>query len=73
MVLLYIVFVQYYLPGLFQLKGIEMLRKMINASFICVAFGSFSSCSKVPAGSVGIKVYLLGGSKGVDLYELRGS
>lgn len=28
----------------------------------------FSACSKVPAGNVGIKFYLLGGSKGVD-YE----
>lgn len=28
------------------------------------------SCSKVPAGNVGIKVYLLGGSKGVDSEQL---
>ncbi len=27
-------------------------------------------CSKVPAGNVGIKVYLLGKSKGVDTEEL---
>lgn len=26
----------------------------------------FSACSKVPAGNVGVKVYLLGGEKGVD-------
>jgi regulator of protease activity HflC (stomatin/prohibitin superfamily) len=26
----------------------------------------FSACSKVPAGNVGVKVYLLGGAKGVD-------
>lgn len=31
----------------------------------------FVSCSKVPAGNVGIKVYLLGGSKGVD-HEVLG-
>lgn len=29
-----------------------------------------SACSKVPAGNVGVKVYLLGGSKGVDVEEL---
>ena len=36
-----------------------------------VLLGSqLASCSKVPAGHVGIKVYLLGGSKGVDTEEL---
>lgn len=29
-----------------------------------------SACSKVPAGNVGVKVYLLGGDKGVDTEEL---
>ena len=29
-----------------------------------------TSCSKVPAGNVGVKVYLLGGEKGVDHVEL---
>lgn len=29
-----------------------------------------AACSKVPAGNVGIKAYLLGGSKGVDVEEL---
>lgn len=29
-----------------------------------------SACSKVPAGNVGVKVYLLGGAKGVDTEEL---
>jgi regulator of protease activity HflC (stomatin/prohibitin superfamily) len=29
-----------------------------------------AACSKVPAGNVGVKVYLLGGSKGVDVEEL---
>jgi regulator of protease activity HflC (stomatin/prohibitin superfamily) len=29
-----------------------------------------TACSKVPAGNVGIKAYLLGGSKGVDVEEL---
>lgn len=31
---------------------------------------SLVACSKVPAGNVGIKAYLLGGSKGVDTEEL---
>lgn len=31
---------------------------------------SFVACSKVPAGNVGIKVYLLGGAKGVDQEQL---
>lgn len=31
---------------------------------------SLVGCSKVPAGNVGVKVYLLGGSKGVDTEEL---
>lgn len=30
----------------------------------------FASCQKVPAGHVGVKVYLLGGEKGVDSEEL---
>lgn len=36
---------------------------------ILLAF-SLSSCSKVPAGNVGIKFYLLGGDKGVDFEPL---
>lgn len=31
---------------------------------------ALAACSKVPAGNVGVKVYLLGGSKGVDTEEL---
>lgn len=31
-----------------------------------LAVSSFTGCSKVPAGSVGVKVHLLGGEKGVD-------
>ena len=31
---------------------------------------SLAACSKVPAGHVGVKVYLLGSSKGVDTEEL---
>ncbi len=33
---------------------------------IMIAIISLSSCSKVPAGHMGVKVYLLGGKKGVD-------
>ena len=32
--------------------------------------GLLASCSKVPAGNVGVKFYLLGGDKGVDTEEL---
>lgn len=39
---------------------------LIVATLIVV----FASCSRVPAGNVGIKFYLLGGSKGVDQEEL---
>lgn len=35
----------------------------------CAAFLVFANIVKVPAGNVGIKVYLLGGSKGVDVEE----
>lgn len=35
-----------------------------------LALLAVSACSKVPAGNVGIKVYLLGSSKGVDTEEL---
>jgi regulator of protease activity HflC (stomatin/prohibitin superfamily) len=37
---------------------------------LIMALFMFASCSKVPAGHVGVKVYLLGGAKGVDSEEL---
>ena len=37
---------------------------------IILLLGLMYSCSKVPAGHVGVKVYLLGGDKGVDSEEL---
>lgn len=37
---------------------------------IFISVISMFSCSKVPAGNVGVKVHLLGGSKGVDTEEL---
>lgn len=40
----------------------------IAASLLLLAM--LAACSKVPAGNVGIKAYLLGGSKGVDTEEL---
>lgn len=44
-----------------------MIRKLI---LFLVVLATVSSCSKVPAGNVGIKVYLLGQDKGVDSEEL---
>lgn len=43
-----------------------MMKHLIIACVAALAV----SCSKVPAGHVGIKVYLLGGDKGVDSEEL---
>ena len=37
---------------------------------VVLAMASMVSCSKVPAGHVGVKVYLLGGSKGVESEQL---
>lgn len=42
----------------------------MNRILILAALLFLSACSKVPAGNVGIKAYLLGGSKGVDTEEL---
>lgn len=44
--------------------------KIRNIAFLGVAALSLAACSTVPAGHVGVKVYLLGGSKGVDSEEL---
>lgn len=44
--------------------------KLKFLTFALLAFTMFMSCSKVPAGNVGVKFYLLGGSKGVDSEEL---
>lgn len=37
---------------------------------LTMLLGSLAACSTVPAGHVGVKVYLLGGAKGVDSEEL---
>jgi regulator of protease activity HflC (stomatin/prohibitin superfamily) len=46
-----------------------MKRIIAIFAVLCMAFFS-TGCSKVPAGNVGVKVYLLGGDKGVDSEEL---
>jgi regulator of protease activity HflC (stomatin/prohibitin superfamily) len=43
-----------------------MKKQFILSILIVMMIGLFSSCSKVPAGNVGVKVYLLGQKKGVD-------
>lgn len=42
------------------------MRKIL----LCAALLFLCACSKVPAGNVGVKVYLLGGAKGVDSEQL---
>lgn len=44
--------------------------KIRNILFLGAAALSLAACSTVPAGNVGVKVYLLGGAKGVDSEEL---
>lgn len=44
--------------------------RLLRFSILLLTAISLFSCSKVPAGHVGIKVYLLGTSKGVDSEEL---
>lgn len=44
--------------------------KLRNVMLVGLLAASVAACSKVPAGNVGVKVYLLGGSKGVDIEEL---
>lgn len=55
-------------------KIIRNFKKQTNSVlptiFVLFLFSTLMSCSKVPAGYVGIKVYLLGGDKGVDTEEL---
>lgn len=57
-------------------KGIKKLKATfgIGAVIFLLFFGSifyFTSLQKVPAGNVGVKVYLLGSSKGVDSEEVK--
>jgi regulator of protease activity HflC (stomatin/prohibitin superfamily) len=46
------------------------MKKLLLIPVIAIMLLSSFSCSKVPAGNVGVKVFLLGGSKGVDTQEL---
>lgn len=47
------------------------MKRILATIMLCVAvMFTVTGCSKVPAGNVGVKVYLLGGSKGVDSEEL---
>ena len=46
------------------------MKKILNLLLILGAAAMLGACSKVPAGNVGIKVYLLGKDKGVDTEEL---
>lgn len=47
------------------------MDKILKILFLAIVLLTFVNCSKVPAGHVGIKVYLLGGDKGVD-HEILG-
>jgi regulator of protease activity HflC (stomatin/prohibitin superfamily) len=51
-------------------KGVNMFKKFLLIFFALSIIG-FTACSKVPAGYVGIKVYMLGTSKGVDQEVLK--
>ena len=43
------------------------MKKFLNVMMVMIAaVVMLSSCSKVPAGHVGVKVYLYGSNKGVD-------
>ena len=44
--------------------------KFRNVALAVLMLGSVAACSTVPAGHVGVKVFLLGGDKGVDSEEL---
>lgn len=47
------------------------LFKMVFLGILAaISFSTLSGCSKVPAGNVGVKVYLYGGDKGVDNVQL---
>lgn len=44
--------------------------KFRNVALAVLMLGTVAACSTVPAGHVGVKVFLLGGDKGVDSVEL---
>ncbi len=49
-----------------------MKRNWMMLLMLCVIALNFSACDRVPAGNVGVKVYLLGSDKGVD-HEVLGT
>lgn len=49
----------------------NILKKTVLALVVGIMALSFQSCSKVPAGNVGIKFHLLGSDKGVDYDVLK--
>lgn len=46
------------------------MNRKFKLSLLAVAMVGLAACTKVPAGYVGVKVYLLGGNKGVNSEEL---
>ena len=46
------------------------MKKMVKWIFVLVIMASVFGCSKVPSGNVGVKVFLLGGAKGVESEQL---
>jgi regulator of protease activity HflC (stomatin/prohibitin superfamily) len=46
------------------------MNKVSKIGLAVAVLLSMAACTKVPAGNVGVKVYLLGNSKGVDVEEL---
>lgn len=46
------------------------IKNLINMLLVLLLSLALFNCQKVPAGNVGVKVYLLGGDKGVDHEEL---
>lgn len=44
--------------------------KIRKIAMVALLLGALTACDKVPSGNVGVKVYLLGGEKGVDSEEL---
>jgi len=46
------------------------MNKFGRIAVALMMVAALGACSKVPAGNVGVKVYLLGGAKGVDTQEL---
>lgn len=44
----------------------KSIKSIATLAFLLLGASSLTACSRVDAGNVGVKVYLLGGSKGVD-------